>query len=238
MKGKSGVSRRSFMVGMSGLGAAGLLAAWGGGPKALSAASGKKVTISFWNGSRGIDLQDFCSAGTAFSRAVPNVAVHCAGYSDLSQVETATAAGNPPDLVQTYAWSQLPTLFQQGAVIPLNSYMKRDHFDTSIILPGILPATHTIKGEYFGLPFMAYSTTDFFWNKKIFEQKGLDPTKPPQTLEELKTIGAKFDQYRNGKLVKVGSIPSITSALMPGALHSGRNSMTRRRRRSRPWIPE
>lgn len=169
-----------------------------------------KTNLSFWNESSGLDLNDFCIAATNFSKATRDVSVSCTGYSDISKVDAATAAGTPPDLVQSWDWPELPTLFSEGAIVPLNSYMKKDNFDTSLVLPGALPAGQYINGEYFALPFMAFSETDFFWNKKLFQKKGLDPNSPPTTLEELKTIGEKFDVYKNGKLVRVGFNPVYT----------------------------
>ena len=39
-------------------------------------------------------------------------------------------------------------------------------------------------GDYYGLP-TAVRSLALFYNKKLFQEAGLDPTKPPQTLDEL-----------------------------------------------------
>lgn len=196
-------------VGIAGVGALGKTTrAFSRTASALGTTSNaaKKTTLTFWNQSTGQDLADFCIAGTNFAKFAGNVEVTCTGYSDISKLEAAIAAGTPPDLAQVSSVGVAPGLFADGALIELNSYMRDSHFDTSAILPGALPYG-AYEGKYFALPFMAYSVTDFFWNKKLFAKKGLDPNTPPKTLEELKTYGEKFDVYKHGKLVQVGFNP-------------------------------
>ena len=49
--------------------------------------------------------------------------------------------------------------------------------------------------DYYGLP-TAVRSLALFYNKKLFEEAGLDPTKPPQTLDELVAAAEKTAKRR------------------------------------------
>jgi multiple sugar transport system substrate-binding protein len=174
-----------------------------------AAATAEAVTVKLWCESTGADLDAFCMVGTNFeaSKSDLGIKVDCTGFDDLSKVAAATAAGDPPDLVQSWERMNVPGMYQQGGVLPLDPYIDVDKFDTSIVLPGALEGCRTYDGTYFAFPFMCYAGSNFFWNTKLFQDKGLDPTKPPETLEDLMSVGEKFDVYDGDKLMKVGFHP-------------------------------
>ncbi len=169
------------------------------------------ITLRYWNESRGADLEMFCQAANSFMDASGGeVVVECTGFDELAKVVAASAAGDPPELVQSWERTNVPGMFEQGGIIPLNDYMEKDQFDTSIIVPAALEGCRTYDQTYFALPNMCYSASDFFWNKAIFEEHGLDPEQPPTTVEELWDLQEEFDVYEDDKPVVLAFHPKAS----------------------------
>jgi ABC-type glycerol-3-phosphate transport system substrate-binding protein len=42
-----------------------------------------------------------------------------------------------------------------------------------------------------------------YYNRGRFAEVGLDPNRPPASLEEIKTVSNRFIKYENGKLVEL-----------------------------------
>jgi multiple sugar transport system substrate-binding protein len=59
------------------------------------------------------------------------------------------------------------------------------------------------NGEYYALP-TAVRSLALFYNKKLFQEAGLDPAKPPQTLTELLDAAKKTVKMESGNMVSAG----------------------------------
>lgn len=70
------------------------------------------------------------------------------------------------------------------------------------IMPSVLE-NGKYKGEVYGI---AYSTTPFLfaYRKDLFQQAGLDPSKPPKTWDELKDYARKLTVKENGTITRAG----------------------------------
>ncbi len=67
-----------------------------------------------------------------------------------------------------------------------------------------------IDGKYYALP-TAVRSLALFWNKKLFREAGLDPEKPPQTLEELVDVARKLTRRdAAGNLLVEGMTADLT----------------------------
>ena len=71
-----------------------------------------------------------------------------------------------------------------GTVIPVGACVEESGYDTSAFLPGALEAYRT-GGVQWSMPFNV-STPVLFFNERTFEEAGLDVTKPPVSLEQLR----------------------------------------------------
>src|SRR5574340_1680466 len=104
----------------------------------------------------------------------------------ISQIDQklllATAGGAPPDVVGL--WSNNMSNFADKQVLrPLDDLLARDH----ITRADYIPAYYDL-GEYHGHMYALPTTpasVALHWNKQLFRQAGLDPERPPRTLEEL-----------------------------------------------------
>lgn len=103
-------------------------------------------------------------------------------YADYqTRVVAAKAAGKGPDVVQLfYGW--LDNFVAGGLVQPLS----KEKFPTADIEKDFFPIVSAMKrGEdYYGLP-TAVRSMALFYNKNLFKDAGLDPNKPPRTLDEM-----------------------------------------------------
>src|SRR5207248_932846 len=99
------------------------------------------------------------------------------------------AGGNPPGLAGFWSNNTF-TFADMGALIPLDDYIARDHFDTSKYIDVYIQYCQ-YRGKTWCLP-TTPATVALHWNKDLFKAKaeklteaGLDPNRPPRTLREL-----------------------------------------------------
>ena len=130
-------------------------------------------------------------------------------YADYrTRVAAAIPAGEGPDVVQLfYGW--LFDYIDAGLLQPL----PQDVFPHGEIEAEFFPMVQAMQvdGEYYALP-TAVRSLALFWNKRIFDQAGLDPDDPPETLDELMEVAAALTQRdRAGNLTAVGMTAGMTA---------------------------
>ncbi len=101
------------------------------------------------------------------------------------QLITMSAGGNPPDIMLLNgAWPY--ELGGMGALLDLNTVAPPEYLADN--WEGGLQAG-TYEGKLYAVP-QGMTPHGLWWNKKLFEQAGLDPNKPPRTMEELNQVMA------------------------------------------------
>ena len=90
---------------------------------------------------------------------------------------------NRPDLVQMPEY-MVQQMVDSQSVVPVEACMKSSGYDTSAFLPTGLGAYAT-QGVQWSMPFNI-SNPVLFYNKKMFTAAGLDPDKPPVSLDDLR----------------------------------------------------
>ena len=97
-----------------------------------------------------------------------------------SQIMTSIVSGTAPDLIMCN-----PTMLAEyrgmGALTDLSGYISEEFMDT--LLPIAKDMVTTEDGKIDGLP-QEGCTYALFYRKDLFEEAGLDPEKPPKTIEE------------------------------------------------------
>jgi multiple sugar transport system substrate-binding protein len=181
-------------------------------PAAAQPAAAKgPVTVRWWMGSRGDDLVAFGTSPRAYSAKNPNVTVEITGIADqgLTKVQTAIAAGDPPELVMVSDRAGTSGIFYAGGIQVLDDYIRRDKdFDVKQLEPITIGALRSPDGKQYAVADQLYVGSNFFYSPKMFRDKGLDPTKPPTTLDELEKTAALFDSRQGDQLAMVGFHPS------------------------------
>jgi len=172
---------RALIVGMTTGGLESMLAACGGQSSSSTSSSSKTVKYANWASAESatkqqidLALKDFESQ---YKATVDNIAIPF--DSMLTQLQTMTAGGNPPDVMELSGnWPY--ALGGGGALQPLNSYVgnwKNDAFTNSF-------EVGTYKGNIYAAPF-SISPHGFWYNKKLLQKYGLNPDKPPSSMDEL-----------------------------------------------------
>ena len=105
-----------------------------------------------------------------------------------TKVAAAVPAGEGPDVVQLY-YGWLEEYRKANLLAPL----PKDQFDPAQVEKDFFPIVKAMKaeGSYWGLP-TAVRSMALFYNKTLMKEAGLDPSKPPATLDEMIAMGSKI----------------------------------------------
>jgi multiple sugar transport system substrate-binding protein len=115
----------------------------------------------------------------------------------------------PPDLVILSAGDPVAWYHEQGLVEPLEDWIDTAGIDLDDILPAAQAQCQGPDGATLCLPW-GCDVDVLFWNKDLFAAAGLDPDRPPQTMEELVEYAGKLtSRDEEGELSQVGFIPGF-----------------------------
>jgi len=142
---------------------------------------------------------------------------------------TAAAGGIPSDVAGIWTW--LITVYaDKNALVPLNDYLEEAGMTKDDYVP-IFWDICEYEGKIWALPSTPASVA-LHWNKRLFREAGLDPNKPPQSIQELDLMAEKLTKVelpgeeepvtfyelkkrrnykellRKGKITQMGFLPS------------------------------
>lgn len=165
----------------------------------IPANAARRVEIEYWQYVYAARVNAMEQLIKKFEAAHPGITVKQVTfpYADYrTRIVAASMAGKGPDVMQLfYGW--LDKFIAGNLLRPLS----QETFPNEQIESEFFPIITAMKrdGKYYGLP-TAVRSLALFYNKKLFEENGLDPNHPPQTLDELVAVGkaiAKFDDAGN-----------------------------------------
>jgi len=169
---------------------------------ALKKAS-KPVEITYWHSmsrANGETLTRLTDAYNASQSAVKVTLVNQTTYNDtLTKYVAGLSSGDLPDLVQIED-TALQQMIDSQSVVPAQACVKADKYDLSGHVQRVLDY-YTVDGTLWPMPFNV-SNPVFYYNKKAFIQAGLDPNKPPATLDEITAASKKLAD--SGAVSKAG----------------------------------
>ena len=150
----------------------------------------KVTTIEYWQYHYSSKFKLTNNLISEFEKENPDIRViHKAfPYSNYQQkVATSIASGIGPNIINLY-YGWVPKYVKAGVLQPLPA----KEFPPKEIEKEFAPVVgvNKINGKYYTIP-IAVRTLALFWNKDLFRKLGLDPEKPPKTLEELIVIAKK-----------------------------------------------
>ncbi len=98
-----------------------------------------------------------------------------------TKVASSVPSGEGPNVINLY-YGWLPKYIDAGYLQPLPESV----FSSKLIQSKFFPLVDAakFKGSYYALP-TAVRSLALFWNKDLFKAAGLDPEKPPKTVEEM-----------------------------------------------------
>jgi len=139
-----------------------------------------------------------------FEKENPNIKViHTTfPYEQYNEkVAASIPAGRGPDVINLY-YGWLPKYIDSGYLIPL----PEKDFPAASIEQEFVPMVQAAKidGKYWALP-TAVRALAIFYNKDLWKAAGLDPDKPPKTLDELVEAAKKLTKRdAAGKMTVAG----------------------------------
>ncbi|WP_199085019.1 extracellular solute-binding protein [Bosea sp. ASV33] len=157
---------------------------------AVAGAKAQTVEIEYWQYVFDARVKAMTELIKRFEAANPNIKVKQTTfpYADYqTKIAAAMPAGQGPDVVQLfYGW--LDNFVGAKFIQPL----PRDAFPPAMIEKEFYPIVSAMKrdGEYYALP-TAVRSLALFYNKKLFQEAGLDPNTPPKTVDELLDFAKK-----------------------------------------------
>lgn len=126
----------------------------------------------------------------------------------------ASAGGNPPDVAGIYSY-MTAGYADKGALTELTELAERDGISREQYVGRYYDlAVH--REKLWGLPTTPASVA-LHWNKRLFREAGLDPDKPPETLEQLDEMAEKLTKWEvtlpsGEKVTKSGYLPEVPVA--------------------------
>lgn len=160
---------------------------------AVEKAGTKPVEITMWHSMTRVNQDTLQQLTDEFNASQSNVhvsLVNQTSYEDtLTKFKAALGGGDLPDLVQIQDVDQ-QLVIDSTAMLPAQACIDAEHFDQSTILPRI-KSYYTVQGVQWAMPF-SVSNPILYYNKAAFRRAGLDPEKPPTTLDELRSASQQI----------------------------------------------
>ncbi|WP_312432686.1 ABC transporter substrate-binding protein [Lacrimispora sp.] len=148
-------------------------------------ASGKPVTIKFWDGNWQEAVWPEVEA--IWNKEHPDIKIEAEFQADLANDKYMLALknGTAPDVLSC-ALDWVTTFGNAGLLAPLDEYVAKDSLDVNQFVKGANDAS-TVDGKLYGLPFRS-ETYVMFYNKDILSAAGYNT--PPATWDEVKEVAA------------------------------------------------
>lgn len=168
--------------------------------------SNSPIVLTYWQYWTGFEGKAIEKLVDKFNKTHPNIRVKMLTISEpRKKTLLSIVGGTPPDVLSTIGpW--VPELASKGALIPLDDYCKENMITKDLFFPAFWEMLN-LYGHTWALP-TTPTATALYWNKGLFKEAGLDPEKPPKTLEELKEYSDKITRFENGKIKRIGFLPS------------------------------
>jgi len=121
------------------------------------------------------------------------------------KILTSIVSGNPPDVVNQM--SPVAKWASRRALLPLDEYIRRDGFDTTMFFRSLWDEMR-YRGQIYAVPVYSGSYA-LFYNRALFREAGLDPDNPPRTWEEVFALNQRFvKRGAQGRIQGMGFIPN------------------------------
>src|ERR1019366_4422010 len=186
------------------------------GPRADDTVPKGRVVVEYWEKRNGEEQQQMGEIVKSFNDTVgkdQGIYVDYMSTAAINQkVLVASAAGVPPDIAGVWD-NNLVQFASLGALQPLDEMAKAHGITSSIYKPVYWNAC-TYKGHLWGListpgaVAMLYNRVTFEANAAALRAAGLDPTRPPRTIEELgRYSDALVQRDASGRITRTGFFP-------------------------------
>jgi sn-glycerol 3-phosphate transport system substrate-binding protein len=181
-----------------------------GTPGATSPAG--PVQIEIWHSEPAANEETLKSLADRFNASQDEVRVTPVyqGSPDdvMTKLMASTGSGRVPAIVFTME-TYIQRLIDSGFVTPVQDFVDRENYDLSDLDERSV-GSYTVEGKLWGMPFNV-DIPLLYYNKLVFKEVGLDPERPPQTLEELREYSERIlKRDASGNVVRSGISLAVT----------------------------
>lgn len=143
------------------------------------------VTLEFWyslGGDSGKAVEELVSRFNQSQSKITINATYQGGYAAImAKIWSAISSGSTPNVAQLGA---APLLGETGVILPITDFLAGpDGFDATLIRQ-VFWDYNTAGGKIWSMPFNN-SVPVLFYNRDLFAAAGLDPDRPPETIQDL-----------------------------------------------------
>ncbi len=137
-----------------------------------------------------------------------NVQVEVVCPAPLDKILAALSSSDAPDIVALDDYVTAQSVAFRGLTLDLKELGTQGGIDFNDIYPAALVSCQQ-AGKFVCLPW-GVDANALFWNKDLFEAAGLDPNKPPKTLDEMAAYADRLTKKdAKGNLTQVGYLPGF-----------------------------
>ena len=187
------------------------------GPRAGRADVADRVVVRYWEKWTDFEGEAMRKLVGVFNDTVGAERGIYVDYQTTTNIDlktlVAVAGGDPPDLSGLWQYS-VSSFAAKNGLLPLGARAADAGITADLLIPVYFEPCH-YHGELYGMPLTPWSIA-LYYNKDLFAEfadelraAGLDPTRPPRTLDELSAYG-RVMQRRNdqGDLTLMGYLPA------------------------------
>ncbi len=164
------------------------------------------VTVQYWEKWTGFEGEAMVAVVDRFNTIQNDIFVELTTVSQIDRkVLVATAGGDPPDIAGLFSFN-VYNYAELNALMPLDDFIKQAGIKAEDYIPAYWRLC-LAAGKVYALP-TTPASIGLHWNKRMFREAGLDPERPPRTIEELDYYAKKLTvRDEVGKIVQVGFLP-------------------------------
>lgn len=180
-----------------------VFAAWASEYIAYPPPKDNKIHVVYWEKWTGFEEEAIRTVVDEYNRSQGRIHVDLLTIGGIqNKLLLAVAGGAPPDV--SGIWSYLvPQYADARALMPLDSFCRKAGIGPEDYVPVYWNAGF-YDGHIYALPTTPGSTA-LHYNKEMFREVGLDPEKPPKTIEELDAMAEKLTMRGpDGRITRVG----------------------------------
>lgn len=166
-----------------------------------------KIHVRYWEKWTGFEEAAMRKVVDTFNARQDRIHVDMLAVSQVDQkMLLSTAGGTPPDVAGV--WDNNVVVYADyNAIQPLDELCRRDGLGPEDYVPAYWDLCRH-RGHTYAMP-TTPASVGLHWNRKLFQEAGLDPNKPPRTIEELDAMAEKLTKRdASGKIVQMGFLPA------------------------------
>ncbi len=175
------------------------------GPRGEKERGGGKIVLDYWEKWAGHEGRAMQRVVDEFNASQDRIAVRYLVTSGIDQKTLiAVAGGDPPDVVGLWNYN-VPLYAETNAIIPLDEFTGAHALRLERYAAGVRPIMTHPDAQGRTRVWAAINTGGtiaMYYNRAMFREVGLDPDRPPRTIDELDEFDARLTRIGAGGVIE------------------------------------